>query len=256
MTKALAAPLARHKQGNDAMITKDVAYTAGTLALTGYLADEESRGGKRPGVLVCHQGNGLADHAKERARMLAELGYVAFALDMYGKVATSRDEAMALLQGLVADPHELRKRARAGLDVLASQPNVDATRLAAVGYCFGGGVVLELARAVDTLSCVVAFHPAFTGLPEKDDRPVHAKIMVCAGAEDPLIPPEGRERFITLMRAAGADWQLLTYGNAGHSFTDKSVDALGIGGFAYHAPTDARSWGTMRALFDETLGKV
>jgi dienelactone hydrolase len=238
------------------MITKAIPYAVDDLALTGYLAFDESRAGKRPGVLVCHQGNGLSEHTKERARMLAELGYAAFALDMYGEVATGRERAMQLFQGLIQNPSELRKRAKAGLDVLVAQPDVDAKRLAATGYCFGGGVVLELARAVDTLGCVVAFHPSFAGLPEKDDRKVNARIMVCAGAEDPLITAEGRERFMALMRDARADWQLLTFGNAGHSFTDRSIDALGMSGFAYHPPTDARSWAAMRALFDEALGAV
>lgn len=238
------------------MITKDIAYRSGDKSLTGYLADDESRGPHRPGVLVCHQGNGVSDHTKERARMLAELGYVAFALDMYGEPVTSREQAMALLQGLMKDPPELQARAGAGLDVLAAQANVDKKRLAAIGYCFGGGVVLEMARSIEGLSCVVAFHPGLTGLPERDDRKILCKVMVCAGADDPLIPAEARERFIALMKAAGADWQYLTYGNAGHSFTDRSVDAMGMAGFAYHAPTDARSWAAMRGLFEETLGKV
>jgi len=188
--------------------------------------------------------------------MLAQEGYVAFALDMYGEVAKGREQAMALIEALVKNPAELRNRANAGLEVLKSQANVDAKRLAAIGYCFGGAVVLEMARASDGLGCVVAFHPGMTGQPEKDDRPVNAKVMVCAGEEDPLIPPDARERFISLMKAARADWQLNVYGNAGHSFTDKTVDAFGMKGFAYHAPTDQRSWSAMRALFDETFGKI
>jgi len=238
------------------MIGKDIAYRCGDRNLVGYLANDETRGPGRPGVLVCHQGNGVSDHTKERARMLAELGYVAFALDMYGEPVTSREQAMALLQGLMKNPPELETRARAGLDVLVSQPHVDAKRLAAIGYCFGGWVVLEMARSVDGLACVVAFHPGLSGLPETDDRKVRCSVMVCAGVEDPLIPAEAREKFIRLMREAGADWQLLTYGDAGHSFTDKSVDAMGMPGFAWHAPTDARSWAAMRALFDETLGRA
>ena len=238
------------------MLTKDIAYKIDGKTYTGYLADDESRGKNRPGVLVCHQGNGLVEHAKERARMLAELGYVAFALDMYGQIATTMQEAMAWLQALVADPPELRKRAEAGLGVLKDQPNVDKHRLAAIGYCFGGGVVLEMARSVPGLACVAAFHPGLTGQPEKDDRKIGCKVMVCAGVDDPLIPSEARERFIKLMKDVGADWQLLTYGRAGHSFTDKSVDQLNMPGFGYNAEADKRSWSSMRALFDETMGKV
>jgi dienelactone hydrolase len=237
------------------MDTKDIAYACDGKPLTGYLAD--GSGGRRaPGVLVCHQGMGLTEHARERARMLADLGYVAFALDMYGEVATSREQVMALIGDLVGDPALLRRRAAAGLDVLRAQPGVDPARLAAIGYCFGGGVVYEMARCHPELACVVAFHPGLTSLPEHDDRAVRPRVMVCAGVHDPLIPPAARERFIALMNEAGADWQLLTYGNAGHSFTDRTVDALGMPGFFYHAPTDRRSWAAMRDLFDETMGRV
>jgi dienelactone hydrolase len=236
------------------MHTKDIAYKSGDKTLTGYLADGSS-GKNAPGILVCHQGGGLRDHEKERARMLAELGYVAFALDMYGTVVTKMEEAMPLMNALLAAPDELRARAHAGLGVLKSQPNVDAGRLAAIGFCFGGGLVLELSRCTPELACVVAFHPGMTGLPEKDERPVKPKVMVCAGQLDPLIPGDAREKFLSLMRAANADCQFITYAQAGHSFTDKSVDALNMPNFKYHAPTDRRSWAAMRDLFDETLGK-
>jgi dienelactone hydrolase len=237
------------------MNTKNIAYECDGKSLTGYLADGTS-GGRAPGILVCHQGMGLTEHARERARMLAELGYVAFALDMYGEVATSREQVMALIGDLARNPALLRRRAAAGLDVLKAQPGVDPARLAAIGYCFGGGVVYEMARCHPELACVVAFHPGMTALPEHDDRKIQAKIMVCAGVHDPLIPPAARERFIALMNEVSADWQLLTYGNAGHSFTDRSVDALGMPGFFYHAPTDRRSWAAMRDLFDETMGRA
>ena len=239
------------------MHTKDITYKSADKTLTGYLADG-SKGGKAPGILVCHQGGGLRDHEKERARMLTELGYVAFALDMYGTVVTKMEEAMPLMNALLADPNELRARARAGLDVLKAQPNVDTKRLAAIGFCFGGGLVLELSRAMPELSCVVAFHPGMSGptaLAQKDERPVKAKVMVCAGQLDPLIPPEAREHFLSLMKDAGADCQFITYALAGHSFSDKSVDALNMPHFKYHAPTDRRSWAAMRDLFEETLGK-
>jgi dienelactone hydrolase len=237
------------------MITKDIAYDIDGKAHTGYLADGAN--GKRvPGVLVCHQGGGLTDHARERARMLAELGYVAFAVDMYAELATSPEHAMALIGGLVGDPPLLRKRAAAGFDVLKAQPGVDSARLAAIGYCFGGRVVLEMARCHPELSCVVAFHPGLSQQLEHDSRKVTVKVMACAGVQDPLIPAAARERFIALMKEGEADWQLLTYGGAGHSFTDRTVDAFGMPGFFYHAATDRRSWAAMRDLFDETMGKI
>jgi len=238
------------------MITKDVSYDAGGKPVTGYLAYDEKRGGKLPGILVCHQGGGLREHEKERARMLAGLGYVAFALDVYGEVAQSREQAMELLNGMIANPRLWHERVLAGLAQLKSQPNVDMAKLGAIGFCFGGSTVLELTRITPDVVCVVSFHPGLTGLPEKDERPMYGKVLVCAGEKDPLIPPEARERFISLMKAAKADWQLITFGSAGHSFTDKSVDAFGMPGFNYDAATDKRSWAAMRQMFDETFGAL
>jgi len=238
------------------MLTKDISYSVEGKTFTGYLADDDTRGSARPGVLVCHQGGGLTEHAKERARMLAELGYVAFALDMYGEAVTGMEHAMGLLRGLMQNPALMRARAHAAFDLLKGQSNVDPKRLAAVGYCFGGAVVLEIARSRSDVSAVAAFHPGMTELPDRDDRKITCKVMVCAGAGDPLIPPDAREKFIRLMNECGADWQFLTYGGAGHSFTDKSIDALNMKGFAYHLPTDKRSWAAMRDLFDEAMGKM
>ncbi|MEQ1781560.1 MAG: dienelactone hydrolase family protein [Hyphomonadaceae bacterium] len=234
------------------MQTRDISYQAGGKSMTGYLADG-SKGGKAPGVLVCHQGMGLRDHEKERARMLADLGYVAFVLDLYGEVPTARERMGELLNGCVQSPALWDEFILAGLAQLKAQPNVDLSRLAAIGFCFGGMTVIEAVRATTDLKCVVAFHPGFTMLPESDPRPVSGKVMVCAGQRDPLIPEDGRNRFLRLMAEANADLQYLNYGEAGHSFTDKSVDAMGMPGFNYHALTDRRSWAAMRGLFDETF---
>ncbi len=235
--------------------TKDVPYKVNGKTYTGYVADG-SNGKQVPGILVCHQGGGLTNHEKERCRMLAELGYVAFAQDVYGEVATSREQAMTLLNGLVANRPMWQMLTLAGLAQLRAQPNADATRLGAVGFCFGGMTVLEIARFTSTIKCVVAFHPGLTGLPEVDPRPVHPKVMVCAGQKDPLIPPEARERFLKLMADANADVQYINYTGAGHSFTDKTVGQFNMPNFEYHADTDRRSWAAMRDLFDEVLGKV
>jgi dienelactone hydrolase len=239
------------------MQTRNISYSVGGKTLTGYLAAPDGEG-KRAGVVVCHQGNGVTEHTLERARMIAREGHIGFALDMYGETATSREQAMELLQSMTGNPDELRRRALAGLAVLKEQANVDVSRLAAIGYCFGGAVVLELARAAPELKCVVAFHPGMAGpvaLPETDHRKIpNCKVMVCAGADDPLIPNTAQVKFRELMNAAGADWQFLSYGGAAHSFTDTSVDAMNMPGFKYDARTDRRSWAAMKDLFAEAFG--
>lgn len=235
------------------MQTMDVAYAAPGRSLTGYLADG-SKGAKAPGILVCHQGGGMREHERERARMLADLGYVAFVLDIYGEVPSSRERMGELMDGCVNNTALWDELILAGLAQLKAQASVDHARLGAIGFCFGGMTVIEAVRATDELKCAVAFHPGLTRLPESDARPVHGKLMVCAGQRDPLIPEDGRNRFLRLMREANADLQYVNYSEAGHSFTDKSVDAMGIPGFNYHAQTDRRSWAAMRGLFDETFG--
>ncbi len=235
------------------MNTKDITYQGGGKTLTGYLADG-SNGKKAPGILLCHQGGGLRDHEKERARMLAELGYVAFACDMYGTVATQMAEAYPLMNELAGDPALWQARVQAGIDQLKAQANVDASRLGAIGFCFGGGTMIQMARWAAEMKCLVAFHPGMQGLPEKDDRPVVSRLMICAGQKDPLIPAEARERFLKLMADASADCIYITYAKAGHSFTDKSVAQFAMPNFEYDADTDRRSWAAMRDLFDECFG--
>lgn len=237
------------------METREIAYSVGGKTMTGYLADG-SKGKPAPGILVCHQGGGMKDHEKDRARMLADLGYVAFAPDVYGEVPASREATMALLNSLVDNPQEWDTRILAGLAQLTALPNVDASRLGAIGFCFGGMTVIEAVRATTELKCVVAFHPGLTRLPESDPRPVSGKVMVCAGQLDPLIPDDARNRFLRLMKEAGADLQYLNYSEAGHSFTDKGAATYNMPGFNYHAATDRRSWAAMRALFDETFGET
>jgi dienelactone hydrolase len=236
-----------------AMSTKDITYQIDGKTFTGYLAD--GSGGKTvPGILVCHQGGGLTEHARIQARRAADLGYVAFALDMYGELATSREHAMELLNGLMRDRDLLRKRAHAGIAVLKAQANTDASRLAAIGYCFGGALVIELARSGRELAGVVSMHPGLTYV-VNDTRKAHGKVLVCAGANDPFVAPDTRNQFIADMETAGADWQMIVYGGAGHSFTDPSVDAMNVHGFRYHEPTDRRSWAVAKALFEEAFEK-
>ena len=237
------------------MQTKDIEYRVGGKRFVGYLADG-SNGRKTAGVLVAHEGGGMTEHPKERARMLADLGYVAFAMDTFGEPITSREQAMSVIGSLSNDLATLRARAQTALDVLRSQSNVDAKRSAAIGFCFGGTTVLELARSGADVGCVVGFHSGLATIAPQDAKNIRCKVMVCLGTDDPIIPHEQRGAFIDEMRAGGVDYQMLLYGNAGHSFTNREVDAMNIPGFAYHAPTDQRSWQAMRNFFDAVIRPV
>ena len=237
------------------MHTHDIEYRIDGKRFVGYLADG-STGRKTAGVLVAHEGGGMTEHPKERARMLAELGYVAFAMDTFGEVVTERAQAMAIIGTLTNDLTTLRRRARVALDVLKAQASVDSSRTAAIGFCFGGTTVLELARSGADVGCVVGFHSGLATTAPQDAKDITCKVMVCLGAEDPIIPAQQRAAFIDEMRAGGVDFQMLLYGNAGHSFTNREVDAMNIPGFAYHAPTDQRSWQAMRNFFDEVVGPI
>lgn len=237
------------------MKTVDIEYHADGARLVGYLAVDESKSGRRPGVLVAPEGGGLVDLTKSIARRLAEAGYAAFAMDYYGdgKPLSDLNEAMPRIMAFMADPSGIRARAAAALAVLAEQPQTDPGRLAAIGYCFGGTTVLELARSGADLKAVVGFHSGLGTARPQDAKQIRAKVLTCIGALDPIIPPEQRLAFEKEMTDGDVDWRMNLYGGAGHSFTNPDVGALGRAGFEYHAETDRRSWRAMLDLFDETL---
>ena len=240
------------------MKTQDIEYHADGARLVGYLAVDDTRSGKRPGVLVAPEGGGLVDLTKSIARRLAEAGYVAFAMDYYGdgKPLSDRNEVMPRINAFMAEPSTIRARATEALAVLARQPECDPAKLAATGYCFGGTTVLELARSGAELQAVVGFHSGLATTRPQDAKAIKAKVLTCIGALDPIIPPEQRLAFEKEMTEGGVDWRMNVYGAAGHSFTNPDVGALGMPGFEYHAETDRRSWAAMLDLFDEALGKV
>jgi dienelactone hydrolase len=235
--------------------TQNLAYSADGARMVGEYVVDDSLAGRRPGVLVCHEGNGLTDHTKKIAARLAGLGYAAFAMDYYGdgKPLADPAEAPARLGPWLADRTPIRLRAHKALETLAGQPEVDPTRLAAIGYCFGGTTVLELGRSGADLKAIVGFHSGLAATRPEEARNIKGKVLVCIGAVDPIIPPAQRTAFEQEMTAAGVDWRLQLYGAAGHSFTNPSIDARGLKGFFYHADTDRRSWNAMIELFDETL---
>jgi dienelactone hydrolase len=199
------------------MQTHDIDYRAEAVNLRGYLAFDETTAGRRPGVLVFHEGLGLGEFAMARARMLAELGYAA-------------------------------------LTTIAALPQVDANRIGAIGFCFGGSVVLELVRDGADLKAAVSFHGVLaTRMPAVSGK-VKASVLVCTGADDPLAPPEQVKAFEDEMRAAEVrDWQVISYGNTLHGFTNLAADGSMMRSALYSAQADRRSWASMRSLFDEVL---
>ncbi len=237
---------------NAEVVTKTVTYKHGDVELEGYLAYDDALEGRRPGVLVVHEWWGLNDYAKRRARMLAELGYVAFAADMYGKGKVTADpkQASQWASHLTGDAEQWRKRALVALKVLREQPQTEGDKVAAIGYCFGGSTVLELAIGGADVDGVVSFHG---GLPKgiKPGADIGAKVVICHGGADSFVKPDDITRFQNALNDAGVDWQMHTYGGAQHSFTNPGADAYGMNGVKYDKAADRRSWRHMQQLFDE-----
>ncbi len=212
----------------------------------------------RAGVLVFPEAFGLGEHAISRAERLAALGYVALACDLHGegRVVDDLQQAIGLLEPLLSDPARTRARAAGGLQALVARPEVDRARIASIGFCFGGTMSLELARSGADLKAVVGFHSGLaTNAPKADAKAIKARILVCIGADDPMIPPEQRATFETEMRETGADWQIHLYGNTVHSFTNQEAAKRNMPDAIRYSPeADARSWASLRELFSETLG--
>jgi dienelactone hydrolase len=243
------------------MVTsRDIEYQVDGMTMRGRLAIPDGAD-RRPGVLIAHDGNGLDDHQRTRPEQLAELGYVAFALDYHGqgRVYADPDQMLRRIDLLAKDPDQVRRLGLAGLDMLCAEPRTDQSRLAAIGYCFGGTLVLELARGGADLKAVVGFHPGLSmfraGTPS-DSANITGAVLVCLGSEDPLIPVEDRLEFERDMRAAGVDWRMNLYGGAAHSFTHPGLTDPELRrppGVAYHPRSAARAWRAMIDLFNEVL---
>ncbi|MBD2493062.1 dienelactone hydrolase family protein [Nostoc sp. FACHB-280] len=239
-----------------AIQTKNVEYKQGNTVLQGYLAYDDAIKGKRPGVLVVHEWNGLQSYAKQRTEQLAKLGYVAFAADIYGKGIRPKTPEESGKQATIYrnDRKLLRDRALAGLKVLQSNPLTDVKRIAAIGYCFGGGTVLELARSGANIAGVVSFHGNLDTPNPNDAKNIKAKVLVLHGADDPFVPAEQVQAFENEMRQANVDWQLISYGGAVHAFTNPEYKGQ-IKGALYNPVADKRSWEDMRQFFAEIFRK-
>jgi dienelactone hydrolase len=239
------------------MTAESITYTDAGVTLKGFVAYDDKIKGKRPGVLVMPEAFGLGKNAKARAQRLADLGYVGFGGDPFGdgKEFTALPDAMKVAGALMADPAKFRARARAGLDKLASLPQVDPNRLAAMGYCMGGTFALELARDGAPLRGVVSFHGGLQTQRPAVPGQVKAKILVCHGADDPMIPMPMVAGFVDEMTKARADWELISYGNTVHSFTNPDADGTMMPGIKFNAQSDARSWIAMKNFFEEIFAK-
>ncbi|MEW6003270.1 MAG: dienelactone hydrolase family protein [Nitrospirota bacterium] len=233
--------------------TEAIEYKHDQTMLEGYLAYDDSMKGKRPGILVVHEWWGLNPYIKKRAEQLAELGYLAFAIDMYGKGVRAKDarEAASMSGIYLANRQLMRSRAEAGLEVLLKNELVDVKRIAAIGYCFGGTTVLELARGGADIAGVVSFHGGLDTPNPGDARNIKGKILALHGADDPFVTVEQIAAFQDEMRKAGVDWQMVYYGGAVHSFTNPEADNYGIKGVAYNKKADRRSWEAMKIFFSE-----
>lgn len=237
--------------------TSTVQYKEGETALEGIVAWDDAVKGRRPGILVVHEWTGVGPYVKSRAEQLAKLGYVAFCVDVYGKGVrpVGPKEAGETAGRFKEDRPLLRRRVAAGLEELRRNELADPRRIAAVGYCFGGTAVLELARSGADVAGVVSFHGGLsTPLPASAGS-LKAKVLVLHGADDPFVPAAEVTGFEAEMRRASADWQLVAYGGAVHSFSNPASGSDRSKGAAYDPRADRRSWEAMLAFFGELFGE-
>jgi dienelactone hydrolase len=253
----LGLALAGASAARAAIHNQAIEYKDGDTVLEGWLAYDTSASAKRPGVLIVHQWKGLSDVEKKRAEMLAELGYVAFCADIYGKGVrpVSGQEAGAIAGKFKNDRALLRRRVNAGLAELRRQPQVDGARVAAIGYCFGGTTVIELARSGADVSGVVSFHGGLDSPNPADGKNIKCPVLILHGAEDPHVTPKDIEACLKELRDANVDWQMISYSGAVHAFTDWTATNSPSSGAAYNEKADHRSWEAMKQFFAEIFGR-
>jgi dienelactone hydrolase len=257
---ALLVLLCWNTQAVGAIIGEPVIYKAGDLTMQGYLSYDDSITGKRPGILVVHEWWGHNEYARARARMLAELGYTALAVDMYGdgKQADHPEDAGKFAAEVRQNMPAATERFLAALQVLKKHPTVDPEHIAAIGYCFGGGVVLQMARQGLDLDAVVSFHGSLATDSPAVPGVVKARILVCDGADDKMSTPEQIQAFLKEMKAAGVDYKFISYPGAKHSFTNPGADIyaekfnIPVG---YNEEADKKSWQDMQDFLNATFTK-
>ncbi|GAA2482889.1 dienelactone hydrolase family protein [Winogradskya humida] len=225
-----------------------VGYRHGDVTLEGYVAHDAAISERRPGILVVHDWTGLRDYPKVRAQMLARLGYVAFAVDVYGIGIrpTEHEQAQAEAMKYYGDLPLMRERVRAGYEQLAADPRVDPERIAIIGYCFGGSAALEFARTGAALRGAASFHGALSTHDASDPGDIKAPLLILTGAADPVVPDDALVAYENELRAAGADFEIISYSGAPHAFTLPGIDA-------YRPKADARSWQRLTGFLDEVF---
>ena len=238
------------------VVTRTIEYPYNGMTMKGFLAYDDGNKAQRPGVLVVHEWWGLNDYIRDRVKQVADLGYVAFAPDMYGGGNTTRDakEASAWSDDVQAKG-ELAPRAKAGLDVLLRQPQVDKTRIGAMGFCFGGSTVLALAYSGADLRGVVTFHGGLFPPTEAQRTQIKAPIAILQGEKDPFVTPEAIAQVKQALDAGKVDWFMVTYAGAVHAFTNPEADSFNIPGIAYNEKAATRSWQVMKDFFQAQLGR-
>lgn len=239
---------------------EEISYTADSLTMKGFLCYDKSVSGKRPAVLVVHEWWGHNEYARERARMLAKLGYTALAVDMYGdgKQAAHPEDAGKFSGEVMKNIPSAEARFRAAMDVVKNHASVDASKIAAIGYCFGGGVVLHMARIGTDLDAVVSFHGSLGALHKPESGGIKAEILVCHGADDPFVPSEAIGAFKQEMDEAEATYEFIAYDGAVHSFTNPGADENGKKfnlPLAYNAAADSASWASTQVLFTRVFAQ-
>lgn len=251
----LLALLATQAEGK--LVTRTITYKAGETTLQSYLVYDDAVQGKRPGILVFPEWWGLVDFPKKKADQLAQMGYVALAVDMFGDGQTTDDpkEAARLMGELTTQA--LQQRARAAMDALTRTESVDRARIAAIGFCFGGKVALQLAYTGAHVAAVATFHSDLPP-PSKDEaHAIKAQILVQTGADDPMVAPEKVLKFWQAFEGTGLIWQINIYSGARHAFTNPAADAHskqpGMQGLGYNAIVAERSWSAMQMFFREVF---
>lgn len=242
------------------VVGKEVSYKQGDTTMKGYVAYDDAIKGKRPGIVIVHEWWGHNAYARHRADMLAEMGYTALAVDMYGdgKLANHPDDAKKFMMAVMSNTDTLKARFEAGVKALKSQKTTDAKNIAAIGYCFGGGTVLGMARAGVKLKGVVSFHGSLGTQTPAEMGKVKAKVRVFTGADDPFVPATQVDAFKQEMGQAGVDYKVVSYAGAKHSFTNPEADKFGTQfnmPLAYNAEADKDSWAQTGIFLKDIFGK-